>query len=207
MKRWCSLLCMLCMMLGCDAQSSGNYHGNITTGQNPEQQAVEKPEVMKFSKGGYDWTITPLANYTVRGVVLSRKNYGSEWNSILSPCDVALAWGELLQKDLYKQVEFWQSNRWYWWKYPPGFARDNNFISRYSANTHIIPANANVSKAAKKLRAGDVVEMSGYLVSVTGRKGSFNCWWHSSLSRDDTGNGSCEVMYVQKIKKNGKIYE
>ena len=35
--------------------------------------------------------------------------------------------------------------------------------------------------------------MTGYLVNATGPGGEA---WNSSLRRDDTGNGACEVFYV-----------
>jgi len=39
--------------------------------------------------------------------------------------------------------------------------------------------------------------MRGYLVNVTGPNG-FN--WNTSLRRDDTGNGACELFYVQALE-------
>jgi hypothetical protein len=40
--------------------------------------------------------------------------------------------------------------------------------------------------------------LEGYLVNITGANG----WhWNSSMSRDDTGGGSCEVLYLTRVKK------
>jgi hypothetical protein len=36
----------------------------------------------------------------------------------------------------------------------------------------------------------------GYLVEVRGRDG-FR--WRSSLTREDTGNGACELVWVEKL--------
>jgi hypothetical protein len=41
----------------------------------------------------------------------------------------------------------------------------------------------------------DLVELEGYLVYVKGD----NFTWNSSLTRNDTGDGACEVLYVEKI--------
>ena len=39
--------------------------------------------------------------------------------------------------------------------------------------------------------------MRGYLVNVGGPDG-FS--WNTSLRRDDTGNGACEVFYVESVE-------
>jgi hypothetical protein len=45
------------------------------------------------------------------------------------------------------------------------------------------------------LRVGQIVTLDGYLVNATGPEGRT---WNSSLTRDDTGNGACELIYVEK---------
>ena len=41
------------------------------------------------------------------------------------------------------------------------------------------------------------VSMRGFLVNVGGPDGFY---WNTSLRRDDTGNGACEVFYVESIE-------
>ena len=65
-------------------------------------------------------------------------------------------------------------------------------IEIHAANMHIIPANNAVKSQLKKLRVGQVVTIKGQLVEAKTAKG----WvWRSSLTREDTGNGACELMY------------
>jgi len=60
----------------------------------------------------------------------------------------------------------------------------------------MIPANDWVRKKLKKIRRGDIVQLRGQLVDVDGDSG----WrWRTSLSRNDTGGGSCEIVYLQDI--------
>ena len=47
------------------------------------------------------------------------------------------------------------------------------------------------------LRRGEFVAMRGYLVNVGGPDGFY---WNTSLRRDDTGNGACEVFYVESVE-------
>jgi hypothetical protein len=47
------------------------------------------------------------------------------------------------------------------------------------------------------VRAGSLVRFSGYLVKVEAPDG----WaWVSSLTRDDTGAGACELVWVDDLE-------
>ncbi len=201
------LLLILALIVGCGPTLTGLDDKPIDVYQDPVQENIADPYPIHFEKGGYDWVITPVASYEVQGLVLSRKNYRSGWNSKLSPCDVAMAWGKLVEGDLYKRLSWSQSGRWYWWEYGSDFNQGNAFVSRYSSNTHVIPATPNLARAAKSLGRGDIAVLRGDLVKVDGSKGGNTVWWNSSTSRADKGDGSCEVLYLKYIRIDGKVYE
>jgi hypothetical protein len=50
---------------------------------------------------------------------------------------------------------------------------------------------------------GDVIQIRGYLVSIAGPDGER---WKSSLSRNDTGGGSCELLYATELINDQKVY-
>lgn len=59
---------------------------------------------------------------------------------------------------------------------------------------HLIPANREIDERIRDAGEGDVVSFSGYLVRIEEENG----WsWTSSLRRDDTGAGACEVVLVE----------
>lgn len=61
---------------------------------------------------------------------------------------------------------------------------------------HLIPADAAVARTLRSIRAGQTVRLESYLVEVTAKDG----WlWRSSLSRDGSGQGGCEVVFVQAV--------
>lgn len=69
-------------------------------------------------------------------------------------------------------------------------------IETFSANMHLIPADAAVARALGNIRKGQTVSVSGYWVEVRGGDG----WgWRSSLTREDTGQGACELIFVQDV--------
>ena len=98
---------------------------------------------------------------------------------------------------VYKQLSIRQSNRWYYWRYenePPIPRRE---IETHSANMHIIPANKAVAQQLSKVDDNDLINLKGQLVEVSANDG----WvWRSSLSREDTGNGACELFLVESIQ-------
>ncbi|HQO16731.1 MAG TPA: hypothetical protein PLG02_07185, partial [Methylotenera sp.] len=69
-------------------------------------------------------------------------------------------------------------------------------IEIHSANMHIIPANDSVKRQLSNVRQGQLVKIKGLLIEARRPDG----WrWRSSLSREDTGNGACELMYVTEL--------
>ncbi len=59
-----------------------------------------------------------------------------------------------------------------------------------------------------KVKKSDLVRIEGFLVNVTGvdaKNRVIN--WKTSTTREDTGNGACEIIYVSKLRLNNNIYE
>ena len=116
----------------------------------------------------------------------------------LSPTDLALGWGPMREEAVVSRLDISQSNRWYHyrWRDAPPIAVDQ--MVRSSANMHMIPANATVAKALGRVERGDRVRIDGWLVQADAPDG----WrWRSSLSREDSGGGACEVVYVCSITR------
>ena len=54
-----------------------------------------------------------------------------------------------------------------------------------------------VEHELKNIRQGDIVTLKGYLVRVEAKDG----WrWKSSLTREDTGGGACELIFVEDLE-------
>ncbi|TVQ68348.1 MAG: hypothetical protein EA363_11415, partial [Balneolaceae bacterium] len=66
-----------------------------------------------------------------------------------------------------------------------------------SANMHMIPATREIERALKRVRKGDLVRFNGKLVNVEG-PGGFR--WRTSTTRTDTGNGACELVFVESFE-------
>ena len=64
---------------------------------------------------------------------------------------------------------------------------------------HMIPSDDYIKSVLYKIIPGDIVEINGYLVAVSHADG-FN--WNSSLTRNDSGQGACEVVWIDRLSVN-----
>jgi hypothetical protein len=139
------------------------------------------------------WHLSAVAEYQLRARVLGTKRYHSGFGSDLVPVDVAVGWGKMSDQAVLDQFTLSMSNRFFFYAWDDAPAIPPDEIMRSAANNHIIAANDAVRKTIRSLIPGHIVTMRGYLVNATGPGGEA---WYSSVRRDDTGNGACEVFYV-----------
>lgn len=153
----------------------------------------EVPAAMRAFRQG-EFVISPLAGFSLEARVLSREDYRFGAESALSPTDLALGWRQMAIPDFYERLDISQSGRWYFYRWgSEGPPLPPDEIIRSSANMHLIPSGPAVAEALSQVRAGQSVRVQGWLVEARRDDG----WlWRSSLTREDSGDGSCELVYV-----------
>ena len=145
-----------------------------------------------------DFTLIPLANYSIVARVLSREDYTFDAGASLSPTDLAVGWGPMSDEAVLNKMDISQGNRFFLWRVDT-LPIPQHEVEIHAANMHIIPANDAVKNQLKQVRKGQVVSIKGQLVEAKKANG----WhWRSSLSREDTGYGACELMYVTELVVN-----
>jgi hypothetical protein len=167
------------------------YPEGITAPDKPKQTNLVETKEWKLA----EFSFRALAEYSIKARVLSRNNFSVGKESEISPFDLALGWGPMSDQSIIDKIDISQSNRWYRWKADvlPIPARE---ISLNSANVHIIPKDETIEKKFDEVYKGSLIEMKGYLVEITNSEG----WrWKSSLKRDDTAGGSCELFWVEDL--------
>jgi hypothetical protein len=144
----------------------------------------------------HGFNLKPLARFTLEARVLHRKVYRYDQQAAFAPVDVALGWGPMSDQSVLDRLSISQSMRFYWFEYhlPPPIAPDQ--IVSHSTNVHLIPATEQIASLCKSLRTGSLVHLGGELVEATGPGIGT---WRISLSRTDTGNGACELMWVKEV--------
>jgi hypothetical protein len=142
------------------------------------------------------WRLTPRARYEITARVLGRERYAFDTLEPLVPVDLALGWGPMSDGRVLAALRIDQSARYYtvhWGPEPPLPPAE---ILRHSANLHAIPATTSLGRSLDGLRVGQVVRLSGELVDAVRDDGA---WIRTSLTREDTGPGACEVMLVESL--------
>lgn len=191
---WLLLLIAISLFYGHRNWSLRELHqppGVLVTEQ-PIQQLLDNAEPFRWR----DYEIQPLAVYSLTARIIGRRDYRWDSASAISPTDLALGWGPMSDTAVIEQFEFRQSARFVSYRYQgiPPVAQET--IDSHLANTHLIPANDVVRGQIDRLRVGQLVSLKGKLVKVRGDNGWY---WDSSLSRTDTGDGACELMWVEEI--------
>ena len=194
---------LLCALLVAAALWLGYQHWTRPVVHSPGVLVKSQPRQLEITSGADiinpgAFRLKPLARFSIEGRVLHRKSYGYDRNAPLSPVDIAIGWGRMSDEAVLERLKISQSMRFYWYRYqnPPPIPQDE--IVRSSTNMHIIPADGAAKKICKSLRIGELVRMEGQLVEATGPGIGT---WRSSLRRDDTGNGACEILYLERVAK------
>jgi hypothetical protein len=167
------------------------HHGpGVLVVEAPRQERIGR-NAFELRKG--DYSVRPLARFSLSARVLSRADYSWDAGAALAPVDLALGWGRMSDSSVLNKIDISQSGRFYFWRVRE-FPIPEREIIESSANMHLIPGDAEIEREIKRTRAGDVVEFDGYLVEVSGPNGYR---WVSSLSRSDSGAGACELVWVE----------
>ena len=137
--------------------------------------------------------LRPLAGFSVEARVLSREDYRFDREADFSPLDLALGWGRMTEDAVLSQLDISQGGRWYRYRWTDAPPIPVDEIVRSSANMHMIPADDAVAAALRRVERGQRVRIDGWLVEVNAGEG----WrWRSSLTREDSGDGACELVFV-----------
>ncbi len=179
----------------------GAYHGYVHRDRHhpPGQIAPDEPRQRNIATSTPfrvgDFMLTPRAEFSAEARVLAKENYYVDAGAKLIPVDFAMGWGPMSDSALIERLRISQSGRFYFWGYSGEAPAPHEDIIRSSANMHLIPADPAVKQVLSAARVGDVVAIEGDLVDAKSDGGWF---LKTSLTRDDSGAGACEIVYVRR---------
>ena len=195
MPRWA--LVLLCVLAGWGALHGWRLRpvvppAGVLAPDAPHQ--VNLDNGTRLQRG--DVTLVTRAYFELTARVLSRADYHFDPGASLAPEDLAMGWGRMSDSAVLAKVDISQMNRFYYW-HVDQFPIPQRELETSSANMHMIPADAAVRRALKRVRVGQVLHLKGFLVDASRPNGWY---WHTSMTRDDTGDGACELVYVESIE-------
>ena len=161
----------------------------------PVQVNLAQPDALVHPGRDGDVPLKLLAEYSISAAVKSRQEYKSDYAARISPLDLVLAWGDLNRPETDDHIHYSQYGRWYEIRYDAASPVTGTYIQENSANVHMIPKNDRIAEQLLRIRVGDYIELEGYLVQAQFESGT----WTSSLTRSDTGDGACEILYVTRV--------
>jgi hypothetical protein len=145
--------------------------------------------------------VRPRAAFDISAVVAAAEPYSFDDGAFLSPVDLVMTWGRLPEEPYRSRVSYYQITRYYFWRTRDP-SLDLHYIVTHSANMHIIPATHNLARALAHVGGGDRLRLRGLLVDVEGS--GFR--WQTSMTRDDTGPGACELVWVEEMQRGRRLY-
>ena len=171
----------------------------------PKQVRVSKPPI-DTSVNGIGYRIQPRYSYDIRALVVSLHDSDTwwdyahkAWNDHVNVVDLCVVWGENARSGVYRGIDFWNDQ---WTCSFSSSSRETweAFDMTGASNNHMVTDDPAVAKALRAIRIGDQIRVQGYLVDYTTYVGGREMGKRiSSEVRTDTGNGACEVLYIESV--------
>jgi len=174
----------------------------------PVQTPVEDTGLVKFTRDGYAYELTPRFDYTIAGLVVSLRDYtfmSVRSSDSVFPMDLCLMWGSNVSRRAHQSpdIEFDQHGRFCVYSYKGR----NQIRNAELSNNHLLLAAPELEDTLERLGGGDQVRIRGQLVDVEARRlqrGTFadpaRFKLRTSTRREDSGGGACEVIYVHGLE-------
>lgn len=168
--------------------------------QEPIQTQTDKAP-FAVTMGDIRYQIQPLYEYDLYGLIVSYRHHDGDyglhklWNDHLNVADVCVVWQQNVTDAHLHHLDFWNGQFTCNVKTSNQAAWDSFHMNQLS-NNHLLSADKPVRDQLNDLRIGDQIHIKGWLASYSNDQGGTR---GSSTTRDDTGNGACETIFVQSV--------
>ena len=170
----------------------------------PVQLAVQTAS-FQTTVGGVTYTVKPVAEYEIWGLVVSNHDTSTWWNWIhkasndhLNVVDLCVVFAENVAGGGYVGLDY-SSGQFVCYVQTRSTEKWQRFSMRALANNHLLADRPSLVARLRDVRIGDQVRIRGVLAEYAHNQG-FAFTRGTSLTRDDTGNGACETIYVQEVE-------
>jgi hypothetical protein len=180
----------------------GYLHSDL---QSEPQQTPTTRAPFTVRVADIEYQIKPLYDYELYGLVVSEHNTDSWWNTVhqayadfLNIKDICVIWGNNARNGSYQDISFssgqvtchfstrsreaWQAFDW-----------------KAFSNNHLLSHDPHIVRLLKSAEVGDQIYVKGYLAEYSHQHG-FNFKRGTSITRDDTGDGACETVFVTEAR-------
>jgi hypothetical protein len=155
--------------------------------------------------GGVTYTVKPVAEYEIWGLVVSNHDTSTWWdwihkasNDHLNVVDLCVVFAENVATGGYVGLDY-SSGQFVCYVQTGSTEKWQRFSMRALANNHLLADRPSLVDKLRGVRIGDQVRIRGLLSEYAHNHG-FAFTRGTSLTRDDTGNGACETIFVQDVE-------
>jgi hypothetical protein len=168
----------------------------------PPVQRTASIRPFTVSNNGTDYRIVPRYHYELNGLVVSYAHHNGNyslhrlWNDHINVADVCVVWSENTNAADLNRIKFWNG------KFTCNFeTNDTGVWKRFRqdqiSNNHLLTDDRRIRKKIKQVSIGDQIRIRGWLVNYSNDSGFSR---GTSTTRDDTGNGACETIYLKDFE-------
>ena len=166
----------------------------------PAQQRIEQ-RPFKSKVNGVEYTVQPLFEYEITGLVVSKHNADTWWDWVheassdhLNVTDLCVVWGDNARNGSYQDIHF-SSGQWTCNFQTRSDAANAAFNQSAISNNHLLTDRPGLRRRLKEVRIGDQIRLRGMLSEYRHQQG-MAYFRGTSTVRNDTGNGACETIFV-----------
>jgi hypothetical protein len=170
----------------------------------PVQLSAQQP-AFQTQVGGIEYTVQPLYRYELAGLVVSRHDSKAwwdyahaEWKDELNAVDLCVVWGDNVSSGAYLPLNY-SSDQWTCHVETGSSEAWQAFDPTGLSNNHLLTDQPALAQRLRDARIGDQIRLRGYLAEYSHKVGT---GFHrgTSTTRNDTGNGACETIYVEEFE-------
>ncbi|MGR8935378.1 MAG: hypothetical protein ACU837_13455 [Gammaproteobacteria bacterium] len=195
-----------------DKLPEAEFYDPADLGAPRQTPATVEPFEVRVNEQNY--SIYPLFDYELDGVVISLHDadafsdiwHHKRWQDFLNLRDLCVIWGTNVASGVYRNMEF-NNDSWTCWASWPDKATGDTFKMNALSNNHLLTASEAVAAALMAAESGDHIRLKGVLAQYANKGNGFRRG--TSITRDDTGNGACETIFLHDFtilnKANRKI--
>lgn len=154
---------------------------------------------------GVTYTVKPVADYEIWGLVVSNHDSSTWWdwihkasNDHLNVVDLCVVFAENVTSGGYVGLDY-SSGQFVCYVQTRSTELFQRFSMRALSNNHLLADRRSIVAKLRDVRIGDQVHIRGWLSEYAHNHG-FAFTRGTSLTRDDSGNGACETIYVEEVE-------
>jgi hypothetical protein len=180
---------------------------DLTQLSEPRQTPTDEP-AFKIEAEGIQYTIEPLFDYELDGVVVSLHDsdvfwdiyHAKDWKDFINIRDLCVVWGDNVASGVFRKMNY-SNSTWTCWISTDDSATAAQFGWAQLSNNHVLTSNPSLRRAIKSAEIGDQIHFEGKLAKYS-HAGGFQRG--TSTTRTDTGNGACETVYIERFNISRK---